>query len=90
MEKEKREKGQEEYGAMAIDMEFARPDKANSFCPKCIYRKPDSIIKINEERTVVIEQWCSAECDKYTNKPSEVIWDNANCEYFKADEKVLL
>ena len=77
MQKEKRE------GAMSVDMRFGRPDKNTCLCAKCKYRKPDDVIKVSEERTVVIEQWDNAECEYYAVKPDNIIWNGAECEYFK-------
>lgn len=83
MEREKRE------GAMSVDMRFGRPDKNTCLCAKCKYRKPDDVIKVSEERTVVIEHWSNAKCEYYAEKPDAVVWDGAECKYFKLDERVL-
>lgn len=82
MEREKRE------GAMSVDMEFARPDKNVCLCAKCKYRKPDGVVQISKERTIIIEQWSNAECEYYVEKPDAIIWAGAECEYFKLDEAI--
>ncbi len=70
---------------MSIDMEFARPDKNICLCAKCKYRKPDSVIKISDKETVVIEQWGNAECEYYIEKPDDIVWSGAGCEFFEKE-----
>ncbi len=75
-----------EHGPLSMDMGFGRPDKAKCLCSKCKYRMPDGVVKVSEERTVVIEQWDNAKCEYYDEKPDSIVWDGAYCKYFKADE----
>lgn len=69
-----------------MDMHFSRPEK--SLCMTCKFRKPDDVGIRKDGRKFIIEQWNNAECDKYLQKPVDVIFgDNWNCRFYKKGDK---
>ncbi len=80
MERERRKK---EHGPMSMDMQFGQPEKEKCTCVHCKFCKPDDVIKVSEKRTVVIEQWCNSECEKYYDKPMGIVFDGESCEFFE-------
>jgi len=68
-------------GPMSLDMQFELPKEKTCICSTCRYRKPDDVFHEKDGRTVIIAQWRSSECKFYEDKPSEVLFNNAPCEY---------
>ncbi len=67
-----------------MDMQFARPKR--SVCQTCRFRKPDYVFQRADGSIGVITQWDNAEFEKYIQKPMEILFDNANCLFFKREE----
>ncbi len=67
----------------SMDMELARPKE--SVCKTCKFRKPDDVIERKDGSKAVIEQWRNAKCEKYDQKPVEVLFDNQLCGLYEHD-----
>jgi hypothetical protein len=73
-------------GPMSYDMRFELPEKETCICYSCKHRKHDDVFHFEEGRTVIVEQWRSAECEVFEDKPSMILFNNAPCKYYEEGE----
>ena len=59
------------------DIQWATPDPEKIRCRDCEFRAEDR--KLTES---VIRGAILAMCDAYDQKPSEILWKNADCPYY--------
>ena len=65
------------YGEMGITV-----PKDNIICRNCKHKAPD--IQINGALTV--DGYKKGECEKYSDKPYEILFENEKCKYYEKME----
>lgn len=52
-------------------------------CATCVYRlRPVTVGNYTADRSGY------SSCDKYSNKPSKILWENADCPHYKKDPTI--